>query len=55
MVHEDMLFTEISIFISGDHFVQWSRTILSILEDSIIGNICMKLFCLGGEKIMHDE
>ena len=41
---EEMSFYEFSIFSSGGHFVQWSRTILAIFDKLLPGIIRMKLF-----------
>ena len=41
---EEMLFKGFSIFSFGGHFVQWSKTILAILEVGHPRNISVKLF-----------
>ena len=43
MVKEDILFKIFPIWSSGDSPVQWSRTIYAILDERIMGNICVKL------------
>ena len=41
---EDKSFKDFSIFSSGGHPVQWSRTVWAILVDSHLRNILVKLF-----------
>ena len=40
---EEMSFKHISIFSSGDHFAQGSRSVCAILVESIMRNISVKL------------
>ena len=42
---DDVLLSFFSIFSSGGHSVQWSETILAILEERHTRNISMKSFC----------
>ena len=44
LVQEAKSFKGFSIFSSGGHLVQWSRTVLAILVDSHLRNIPVKLF-----------
>ena len=44
VVHQEMLFKDISYLGSGDPFVQWSRTICEILVKGIMRNNSVKLF-----------
>ena len=51
-------FTSFSIFSSGGHFVQRSGTILAILVEGHLRNICVKLFRnrpigLGGDVVQR--
>ena len=39
-----MLFKDISIFSSGGHFVQQSRSVCAILVADMMRSICVKLF-----------
>ena len=39
-----MLFKDISIFNSGNHFIQCSRTVCAILVESIMRIISVKMF-----------
>ena len=39
-----MLFKYISIFNSGSHFIQWSKTVCAILVESITRIISVKIF-----------
>ena len=44
LVKEEKSFKGFSIFSSGGHLVQRSRTVCAILVDSHLRNICVKLF-----------
>ena len=43
-VVQEMSFKRFLILSSGDHPVQWSRTIYAILKEGIMGNIHMKFY-----------